>query len=306
MRKIATFFYGIGQGFTSLFRNRMFSLASIGTMAACLFLFGIFYIVLTNFRFMVKDAETNVGITVFFDEGVSDDTIVTIGKSIKERAEVHKIEFTSAQEAWENYKKNNLSEEMIATFGDDNPLKDSASYTVFLNDLSMQDSLIKYITGLDGVRKVNDTKEIAGSLSGLNSIIAAVSGVIILVLLFVALFLIGITVSTGVTVRKQEISIMKLIGASDYFIKIPFIVEGMLIGLIGAAIPLAILRFFYNDVIALLSEKFASVFKLVSFLDVYSVMKVLAPATAIIGVGVGLIGSNFSLRRQLKKIAVKE
>lgn len=306
MRKITTFFYGIGQGFKNLSRNRMFSLASIGTMAACLFLFGIFYIVLSNFKYMVKEAETNVGVTVFFDEGIPDGDISSIGDSIRTRAEVREVTFTSAEDAWESYKANNLSEEMIATFGDDNPLKDSASFTVYLNDLSMQESLVKYIKGLNGVRKVNDTKDIAGSLSGINSIIAVVSAVIIAILLFVATFLIGITISTGVTVRKQEIAIMKMIGATDYFIKIPFIVEGMLIGLIGAGIPIAILRFFYDDVVGLLREKFSSVFSLVSFLDAPTVMKVLIPATAAIGIGIGLIGSNFTLRRQLKKIAVKE
>ena len=132
MRRISTFFYGIGQGFAGLARNRMFSLASIATMAACLFLFGIFYIGLSNFNHMVREAENNVGLTVFFDDGISYEEIDSIGEKLRKRAEVSKITFTSGDEAWEKYKAENLSPEMIATFGDDNPLKDSSSFTVYL------------------------------------------------------------------------------------------------------------------------------------------------------------------------------
>ncbi len=306
MRRISTFFYGIGQGFAGLARNRMFSLASVATMAACLFLFGIFYIVLSNFNHMVREAENNVGLTVFFDDGISDEEVEGIGDKIRRRAEVSEVTFTSGDEAWEKYKSENLSPEMIETFGDDNPLKDSSSYTVYLNDPEMQKDLVEYLRDLDGVRKVNDTAEISEGLSGLNTVLATVSIIIIVVLLLVAIFLISITISTGVSVRKQEISIMKLIGATDHFIRIPFIVEGMLIGLFGAGIPAAVFFFFYDNMTALLTEKFSSVFSIVTFLDRNEVMKVLIPVTAAIGIGIGLIGSNMTLRRQLKKIAVKE
>ncbi|MCR5829789.1 MAG: permease-like cell division protein FtsX, partial [Lachnospiraceae bacterium] len=218
MRRISTFFYGIGQGFAGLARNRMFSLASIATMAACLFLFGIFYIVLANFNHMVREAENNVGITIFFDDGIGYDQIDSIGEKLRKRAEVSEVTFTSGDEAWEKYKSENLSPEMIETFGDDNPLKDSSSYTVYLNDPEMQKDLVAYATGLEGVRKVNDTTDIAEGLTGINTMLAAVSIIIIVVLLLVAVFLISITISTGVSVRKQEISIMKLIGATDIFI----------------------------------------------------------------------------------------
>jgi len=306
MRRISTFFYGIGQGFAGLARNRMFSLASIATMAACLFLFGIFYIVLANFNFMVREAENNVGITLFFDEGISDEEIDAIGNKIQVRAEVSSVTYTSAQEAWEKYKSEKLSEEMIQTFGDDNPLKDSASFTVYLNDPEMQPQLVKYIQSLDGVRKVNDTADIAAGFSGINAVLTAVSVVIIVILLLVAIFLISITISTGVSVRKQEISIMKLIGATDHFIRIPFIVEGMLIGLFGAGIPSALFFFFYDNMTALLADNFSSVFDVVTFLGSKEIMQVLIPITAGIGIGIGFIGSNMTLRRQLKKIAVKE
>ena len=304
MQKISTFFYGIGQGIKNIFRNRMFSLASISTMAACLFLFGVFYIVLSNFEYLVRSAETNVGLTVFFDEGTTDERINEIRALILRRAEVHKVEYISAEEAWEEYKNTKLSPELAETFGDDNPLENSASLTVYLSDVSMQDVLSRYIKSLEGVRKLNDSAGIADSLSGMNKIITVVSAAIIIVLLLVATFLIGMTISTGVSVRKQEISIMKLIGASNYFIRIPYIVEGILIGIIGAAIPLLILRLSYSKVVGMLEEKFSTVLNVVTFLPPERVMRVLILVSLLIGVGIGFLGSVITLRRQLRKIEV--
>lgn len=304
MRRISTFFYGIGQGIKNIFRNRMFSLASIGTMAACLFLFGIFYTVLSNFQHLVRSAETNVGLTVFFEEGLPDDQIRGIRETIERRAEVYRVEYTSADEAWEEYKSTKLSPELAETFGDDNPLENSASLTVYLNDVSMQDVLSRYIRSLEGVRKINDASGITESLAGLNKVIAVVSVAIIVVLLLVAAFLIGTTISTGVSVRKQEISIMKLIGASNFFIRIPYVVEGILIGMFGAAIPLIILRLTYSNITHMLEEKFSTVLNTVSFLSIAEIMKTLIPVSLLIGVGIGFLGSVITLRRQLRKIEV--
>lgn len=304
MRKISTFFYGIGQGVKNIIRNRIFSLASIGTMAACLFLFGVFYIVLKNFEHIVRSAETNVGLTVFFDDGITDARIEEISTAISRRAEVHHVEFISAEQAWEDYKNTKLSPELAETFGNDNPLENSASLTVYLSDVRMQDVLNRYIKSLEGVRKINDSAGIADSLAGLNKVITVVSAVIIIILLFVATFLIGITISTGVSVRKEEISIMKLIGASNYFIRIPYIVEGVLIGLIGASIPLIILRLVYTNITAALEERFSTMLNTVSFISVDRIMGVLTPVSLLIGVGIGFLGSVITLRRQLRKIEV--
>ena len=305
MSKISTFFYGIGQGLKNIFRNRMFSLASIATMAACLFLFGVFYAVIANFRAMISKAETRVGFTVFFDEGISDEKIAEIGEKITYRAEVSEIVLTTADEAWEQYKSEKLSPELIQTFGNDNPLENSASYTVYLNDISMQESLVRYIRGIEGVRKVNNKKDVSESLTSINKVLTVLAIAIIIILLGVAVFLIGITISTGVSIRKQEISIMKLIGATNFFIRIPYIVEGILIGLIGAAIPLIILNFSYGVIINALQNNFALLLSGTDFVDSGSIMKVLIPLSIGLGVGIGFLGSNITLGKQLKKIEVK-
>ena len=304
MRKISTFFYGMGQGIKNIFRNRMFSLASIATMAACLFLFGVFYSVIANFRTLISKAETRVGITVFFDEGISDKEIEEIGRKIKLRAEVSELILTTADEAWEQYKKEKLSPELIETFGSDNPLENSASYTVYLNDISMQDSLTRYLKEMDGIRKVNNKKDVSESLMGINGVLTVLAIAIIIILLGVTVFLIGITISTGVSIRKQEISIMKLIGATNFFIRIPYIVEGILIGLIGAIIPLVILNFSYGVIIRALQNNFELLLVGTEFVDSGTIMRVLVPVSLAIGIGIGFIGSNVTLGKQLRKIEV--
>ena len=260
MQRINTLVYSIKQGIKNIKRNRMFSLASVGTITTCLFLFGIFYCILMNFQHLIKSAEQGVSITVFFEEGITGDEIEAIGDKIVLRAEVARCDYVSAEEAWEEYKTTKLDPKQAASFGDDNPLANSAHYIVYINDVEMQNSLVSYLTRVPGVRQVNDSKAMADMLSGVNKGLAYGTGVIIIILLGVAVFLISTTVTMGVAVRRQEISIMKLIGATDYFIRAPFVVEGVLIGLVGASLPIGLLYFVYNKVVMYLADNFSSPF----------------------------------------------
>lgn len=302
MPKISTVIYSFKQGVKNIKRNQMFSLASIGTMTACLFLFGVFYFALTNFKYVIKNAEQAVSVTVFFEKGTSDAEIKAIGDKIMLRAEVAKCDYITAEEAWENYKNTKLNEEQIASFGEDNPLKDSNNYVVYLNDVEMQDSLVKYISSIPGVRQVNDSEAIADLFSGFNKGLGYVSAGIIIILLGVAVFLISTTVTMGISIRKQEISIMKLIGATDFFIRAPFIVEGIIIGVIGASIPLIFLYVLYHKIISYIMESFNSPFGSFEFISSNEIFSTLIPVSLIIGVGIGFLGSFFTLGKQLRKI----
>lgn len=305
MQSIRTFFYCLKQGIRSIFHNGKFSLASIGTIAASLFLIGLFYFVAVNVRYVMKEAEQNVGVTVLFEKDCPEQTVKAIGEEIKKRAEVAGVVFISAEEAWENYKNEHLNEELAATFGTDNPLEDSASYKIFLNDVSMQSVLVRYIEGLDGVRRVNALDGVAESLNGINQIATLISVSIILVLVAVAVFLIHMTISMGISVRKEEIAIMNLIGATDFFVRFPFIVEGMLLGLVGAFLPVGILHLIYGKVIGFLSGEYESVFYTMSFLSEEQIFKTLTPLIFGIGVLIGLLGSVATTRKQLRKISLR-
>ena len=291
--RISTFFYTIKQGIVNIWKNKLFSLASIATMTACIFLFGLFYMIVVNFQSMVKDAESGVAVTVLFDEGISDQRIEEIGELISERPEVSHYDFISADEAWESFKEVYFegNEAAAASFAGDNPLANSASYAIYMNDISMQDSLVTYLKSVDGVREVKQSQQVANTLTDFNSLIGYISAGVILI--GVAVFLISNTITVGISVRKEEIAIMKLIGATDYFVRAPFVVEGIVIGLIGAAIPLGILYALYGKIVMYISN-------MMKFLSVNEIFHNLIPVALILGVGIGFIGSRITIRKHLR------
>lgn len=300
--RISTFFYTIRQGLANIWKNKMFSLASIATMTACIFLFGLFYMIVTNFQSMVRDAEAGVAVTVLFDAGISEQRIEEIGELIDERVEVSHYDYISADEAWESFKDIYFegNEAAAASFAGDNPLANSASYAIYMNDISMQETLVTYLESVDGVREVKQSEIVANTLTDFNSLIGYISAGIILILLGVAVFLISNTITVGISVRREEIGIMKLIGATDYFVRAPFVVEGIVIGLVGAAIPLGILYVLYGKVIVYIGEKFSFISSMMNFLGVEEVFHTLVPVALILGVGIGFIGSRITIRKHLR------
>lgn len=298
----STFFYTIRQGLKSIWRNKMFSLASIATMTACIFLFGLFFIIVVNFQSMVKEAESGVAVTVFFDEDITEDKIEEIGGLIRARVEVSRIEYTSPEEAWESFRDIyfNGNEDVAESFADDNPLATCASYSIYMNDISMQKTLVTYLNSVEGIRQVNQSEIVANTLSDFNTLIGYISAGIILILLGVAIFLISNTIMVGISVRKEEIAIMKLIGATDYIVRAPFVVEGVVIGLIGAAIPLGILYVLYGEIVVYIGDNFSFIGSMMQFLSVEQVFKTLLPIGMILGVGIGYLGSHITTRKHLR------
>ena len=305
MRRIRTLFYCIKQGIRSVWKNRIYSLASAGTITACLLLLGVFYFVMANFNYAVESAESMVGITVFFEEGTEETRIFEIKEEIDSRVEVADIVYISAEEAWEKYKEESLSEELIATFGTDNPLEDSASLEVYLNDVTMQKALVRYVENIDGVRKVNHSDSVAESFAGIQTLAWVISVGLIAILVAVAVFLIRTTISTGINVRREEISIMSIFGATDFFIRAPFVVEGLLIGLLGSILPMGILYVAYGEVVETLKGQFEDVFTTMKFLDRMQMMKQFIPLALIFSLSIGLIASHFTAKKQIRKIEMQ-
>ncbi|MCD7982254.1 MAG: permease-like cell division protein FtsX [Clostridiales bacterium] len=299
--KISTLGYTIKEGIRNVWTNKVFSIASIATMAACIFLFGVFYSILVNFQSVVQDVESGVAITVFFDEGTTQERIDQIGYEITTRSEVSNFNYVSADEAWEEYKLIYFdgNEEAAAAFGSENPLANEASYEIYMEDISMQQDLVDYLTDLEDVRSVRQSESVANTLSDANKLIGVISIGIIVILICVAVFLISNTVRTGITVRKEEIGIMKVIGATDFFVRAPFIVEGILIGAIGAVIPLAILYVMYGRVINYVAERFGFLNNMLTFVPVRTVFTILLPIGLILGIGIGYIGSRVTVHKHI-------
>ncbi len=294
--------YNFGQGVKNIWRNKLFSLASIATMSACIFLFGIFYSIGTNFSSMVQSAEESVAITVFFVEGVTQEQIDAVEAEIQKRPEVESYNFVSAEEAWESFKLEYFAgkEELAEGFADDNPLENSANFEIYMNDVSLQSALVAYLEDLDGVREVNQSEVAAETLADFSTLLAYISAGVVFILVAVAAFLINNTVTVGIHVRDEEIKIMKLIGAKDKFVRSPFIVEGVLIGLIGSIIPLVLLYFLYEGVVSYVAEKFNVLGNFISFIPVEQLYTVLVPISLILGVGIGFVGSRFTVAKHLR------
>lgn len=300
--KISTVGYSTKQGVKNIFRNKLFSLASVATMAACIFVFGLFFAIVMNFNYMVQKAEQGVAITVFFEEGTSDEQIKAVGEALQKEEGVHKVNYVTGEEAWEEFQKDYFkgSEDAAEGFADDNPLVNSNHYEVYMSDVSKQQQIVEDAQKMEGVKNVNKSDVVANTLTKLNKLIWYVSIAIIAILLAVSVFLISNTVTMGVTVRREEIAIMKYIGAKDGFVRAPFVIEGLIIGVVGAIIPLILLYFMYNKAVAYIMERFSLLNNIIDFIPVTEVYRTLLPIGLVLGAGIGFLGSFITIRKHLR------
>lgn len=304
--RISSLGYCIQQGFKNIWRHKLYSLASMATMAACIFMFGIFFCLVQNINHIVKIAESGMAVTVFFDEGMSEEEIKAIGEKISSRKEISDMVYVSAEESWEEYKEIYFSEnpKLAEGFADDNPLANCAHYEIYLSDVELQDELVTYLESMkenkEGVRKINQSKDIADILSDFNVLVGYASVAIIGLLLAVSIFLISNTITIGINSRREEIGIMKLIGSTNAFARTPFLIEGIIIGLVGALIPLGVLFFGYTKLVAYIINEFEMLTDVLQFLPVKQLFRNLIPVAMILSVGIGFFGSFFTTRKHLK------
>lgn len=281
----------------------MFSIASIATMSACIFLFGLFFAIVINFSYIVKSAEKDVAMLVYFEKGTTQSQMETVKRLINERDEVINITYVSSIEAWDMFAGEYLGQyedEMADAFIGDNPLANSARLRVYVNEIESQSELVSYIEGLESVRSVEHAKQATQTLSTFNKLVGYISVIIILILLMVAIFLISNTIAVGISIRKEEIGIMKLIGAKNVFVRAPFIIEGLLLGIVGAALPLVGLYYMYTQSIGYIMQKFRGLPGFMNFLPVESVFTLLVPVGLGLGIGIGLVGSIWTIRKHLR------
>ena len=282
-----------------MFKNGWYSLASVATIGACLFLLNMFYSIVANMQHILYHIEEGVSVTVFFNEDVTDEAIDAIGQEILQRAEVRDVVYHSDEEIWATFGPSYFGEDYQEGFPE-NPLKGEHNYEVFLQNVSLQDQLVEWLQSKPEVRLVRYSEATASTLSGFNMMLVYISAAIIIILLAVSIFLISNTVRVGISVRSEEIGIMKYIGATDFFVRAPFVLEGMLIGFIGAVIPLQLVYYLYDYVLNTITTRFEMLSSMLSFLTLQEVYKVLAPVSILMGVGMGLIGSYFTVRKYLK------
>lgn len=300
--RISTFWYCLKQGFANICRNILFSLASIATISACIFLFCLFFALAANVQNAVKTAETTVGITVFFAEDLPDAAIQKAGEVIGSWPEVRQLRFISAEEAWESFKQDYFegAEELAEGFADDNPLAGSASYEIFLNNIEDQEEVAERLKSMEGVRRVRYASDVAAGFTSAGKMVGALSVVIIGVLLAVAVFLISNTISVTAAFRRRENEIMRYIGAAGYVIRGPFVVEGVILGAAGAAVPLAGMYFLYQKAVVYVNENYQILTVMFQPIAVEAIFPYIAMAAGILGVGIGFFVSFFTINRHLR------
>ena len=239
-----------------------------------------------------------------------------IGEELEDHEGVSEVVYVSADEAWEEFQKQYFegNPELAEGFKNDNPLASSDNYEVYMKTMddnqsllarsrslsATQKELVEFAQKLDGVREVNRSDVVANTLSSVNTLVAVVSIAIIIILFGVSIFLISNTVTMGITVRKEEIAIMKYIGAKDFVVRSPFVIEGLIIGIFGAAIPLVLLYFLYDKAVEYIMEKFSILQNIINFLPVGTVYQILLPIGLVMGIGIGFLGSFFTVRKHLK------
>ena len=300
--KINSILFCIGQGFKNLFKNKWYSFASISTMAACIFLLSISFAIILNVRNIVHRAETEIGVTVFFEKGLSQEEIEAIGQTLIDRPEVESYHFVSAEEAWEKMKTEYFGEnpELAEGFANDNPLANSASYEIFLHTVEEQPAYVEFVKGVAGVRKVNYSATTVEGFGAVNRVVTAVSVALIVLLLVVSVFLISNTIALAIHNRREEIRITRLIGATSGFVRAPFLIEGLILGALGGAIPLIIMWYVYEHAVTIFGQRLGIFSSLFNLLPAGEVFRYLTPVALVLGIGIGLIGSQMALRRNLK------
>ena len=245
--------YLIKQGVKNVFKNSIMSLASIGVLFSCLLLIGAASLLSLNLNQVISSIEHQNELVVFLNEDVSEYQIDDISRFLNNLNAIDTAEFIGKDEALKNY---------IETTGNDSTLYDSLkndnplpnTYNVVLSDLSVLDKYVSQIESLDGVEKVNAPIEIAKMIVSIKHTINIAGVVIVGILFAVALVIISNTIKLTIYSRRKEINIMKFVGASDFFIKLPFIVEGILIGVISAFLSHIVLWFSYNYLVSKMAE----------------------------------------------------
>ena len=294
--------YVLKTGFRNLGNKKLFTLASIGTIASSVLVFCIFFVLASNIKSVIDKVETTVGIQVFFNQGLSEEEIKIIAENNFITDDVKSIRYISSQEAWDKFKKDYFDdkEELAAAFEDDNPLVDSSSYEILLYDITKQYDYVNYLKKIDGVRQINYSNILIDSLTSLNIGISSFSLILILLLLIIAMILTSNTISLSSQFRKKENEIMRLIGATKFMIRAPFVIEGFFIGLFGAIIPVSLICAFYNYLMELLVEKATFLKNIFSAVDLKLIAIPMAAISIITSCTVCMFISFLTIRKHLK------
>ncbi|MEF9953282.1 MAG: permease-like cell division protein FtsX [Clostridium sp.] len=293
--KIRTMKQFLGDSFRGIIRNRIMSIASIGTVAATLFIFGSVLMLALNLNNMVESVGEEIEIKVFVDKNLKEDQVKAMESKIKAIPNIQEVKFETKEQALENMKEQLGDQKDLANGMEaKNPLPQS--YIVKVDAPENVEKTAEKLKTLDGVYKINDSKSTVQKIMEINKIVKTSSGILMVVFGVVALFLIANTIKLTVYARKREIGIMKYIGATDWFIRWPFVIEGVILGLVGSIISIIILSISYSY----MAETITSLLMMFKPVPFGEMIGGLSWQFILLGIGIGGLGSVISLRKFLQ------
>lgn len=296
MMKWNTLRYLFKEGIIGLWKNRTMALASIGTIMLCLLILGMSYSIEENINSLLQQVEGKFGITCYIEDGTIDDRIDEIQKEIQGLGNISEVTYISKEEALKNFSEGSEDDSLFEDFREDNPLP--ASFEIFVIDIESQDSVVSALEKIPEL-DVNYLQSETDMFIRLNRMVSYVCLGIIVCLIVVGLFLMSNTIRLTVYIRRKEINIMKYIGATDSFIRLPFVIEGILIGLIGSLISIGVLTISYDWIYKKLMINLAGLLQGLQLVPVGTIMVTMIPICLGLGIGIGIIGSASAIHKHL-------
>lgn len=295
--KYNIFSYLVGEGFKNTMKNKKSTFAALSIMIATMIIFGVFLAIIENIDSFLTELEHSQAIQVFMYVDTPEEQIEQIKKDISSLEGVNSVQFVSEEDAvniMKDYFSNN--EKLLVGAEDIFP----PSFVVNFSDLTKSEEVQAQINNMEGISSIQNKNETTNALLGVGNAIRLISAIILVFLIVVSLFIISNTIKLTVHARRKEISIMKYVGATNSFIRWPFIVEGIIIGVVAAAISLLVIGLLYNWVATQLMSSVLITrlgVILVNFTDMFSLLVVVY---AILGIGMGVIGSMISMKKYLE------
>ncbi|MEW8996910.1 MAG: permease-like cell division protein FtsX [Thermoanaerobacter sp.] len=286
--------YFLKEGFSNLARNRLMTIASITSVMAAMLILGLFLVIILNVNSLTNQVESQLELKAFLKDNISEQEVSQIGNEIKTIPGVTSVVFESKEEALQKFKQQLGDKSYLAEgLEKDNPLPQS--YIIKVKDAGLMKDISNEIKQINGVDKVSYGQDVVDKLLGIIKIIRIVGLSIILILFIISIVIISNTIKLGVFARRREINIMKYIGATDWFIRWPFLIEGIVLGLVGALLSVVILALIYGYMLDIINNKLM-VFKL---LPLEKIAGDIIVYFSIIGAIIGALGSGLSIKRFL-------
>ena len=299
--RISSLRYLVGMGFKSIWKNRMMSFASFCIILVSLLMVGMSVLTSLNLSRIINGIERKSEVIVQIKDGISEDELETLTKEIIMIPNVNELEFYSRDEAWKDMVENMSKEEQdLFKYADDNPLPDVFRMTVL--DVSKMTETTTQIGALNNVESVRSPIAFADTLISIQRVVTIISAAIIIALVLVCFIIISNTTRASVFARRKEINIMKYVGATNNFIKIPFFIEGMIVGIIAAVCALGLTKVAYDGIYQIFNTDFG-LWRVLELKNIYSFSELFLKVSVsylVAGAVIGAIGTSISTGKHLK------